>query len=285
MRGPFIGSEALTRGDVTRHELGRWYKPMLPNVHIARNRAPDLRDRIRAAWLWSGRRGVIAGVSASAMYGADWIDDDVPIEMVWRHGRPPEGLIVRNDTLDSEEVTRISGIPVTTPARTAFDLGRLHARDEAVARLDALLWAVPSALRGVPSVLERHPGLRGLKRLPVALDLADGGAESPKETWLRLLLIDAGLPRPTTQLPVYDGRRLVRMLDMGWEQYHVAAEYDGDQHRTTRTQYVKDIRSKRTLPRLGWQSLNVVNEDDPAFIVDWARRALTGRGWRPGHPD
>jgi hypothetical protein len=285
MRGPFIGTEALSRGEVTRHELQRWYTWLLPDVYVARGAKTDLRDRIRAAWLWSGRRGVIAGVAASAMYGADWIDDDVPVELVWRNGRPPEKLIVRNDTLAPSEVTRIAGISVTTPARTAFDLGRLLPRDQAVARIDALLWRVPSALHGIQSVIDRHPGVRGVKRLPIALDLADCGAQSPKETWLRLLFIDAGLPRPATQIRVYDGRRLVRVLDMGWEKYKVAAEYDGDQHRTRRAQYVKDIQSKRTLARLRWESLNVVNEDDPDFIVDWARRALEARGWRPGIPD
>lgn len=285
MRGPFLGSEALSRGDLTRHELQRWFTWLLPDVYIARGVMPDLRDRIRAAWLWSGRRGVIAGVAASAMYGADWVDTETPIELIWRNGRPPKGLIVRNDTLAPNEVTKIAGIPVTTPARTAFDLGRLLSRDEAVARIDALLWTVPSALHEVQSVIDRHPGLRGVKRLPIALGLADGGAQSPKETWLRLLFIDAGLPRPSTQIRVYDGRRLVRVLDMGWEKYKVAAEYDGDQHRTRRTQYVKDIRSKRALARLRWESLNVVNEDAPTFIVDWAARTLAARGWCPGDPD
>lgn len=51
---------------------------------------------------------------------------------------------------------------------------------------------------------ERHPRARGLKRLRAALPLVGGGAQSPKETWLRLLFIDAGLRRPTTQVVVYD---------------------------------------------------------------------------------
>lgn len=31
-------------------------------------------------------------------------------------------------------------------------------------------------------------------------------------------------------------------VDMGWEDIKVAVEYDGDQHRSNRRQYVKDIR-------------------------------------------
>jgi hypothetical protein len=98
-----------------------------------------------------------------------------------------------------------------------------------------------------------------LRQLRELLPLVDGGAASPKETWLRLLFIDAGLPRPTTQIPVVDERgRLVRMLDMGWEDFMVGAEYDGDQHRTNRKQYVKDLRVWPKLERMGW---NVTRRD------------------------
>ena len=62
---------------------------------------------------------------------------------------------------------------------------------------------------------KRYRGARGLRRLKEALPLVDGGAASPKETWLRLLLIDAGFPRPTTQILVLDGRRLVAQLASG----------------------------------------------------------------------
>lgn len=285
MQGPFIGSEALSRGQLTRHELQRWHRRMWPDVYVAQGHDVELIDRLRGAWLWSGRRGVIAGVAASAVYGTQWIDVDQPIELIWRNGRPPAGLIVRNDALGPREVTKVRGIPVTSPARTAFDLGRLLPRDQAVARLDAFLWTVPSALSDVQTVIDRHPGLRGVTRLATALALADGGAESPRETWLRLLFIDAGLPTPDTQIPVYDGGRLVRKLDMGWRKYKVGAEYDGDQHRTSRQQYLKDVWSKRNLPRLGWNSLNVVSGDDPDFIVNWARNALAARGWRASQTD
>ena len=64
-------------------------------------------------------------------------------------------------------------------------------------------------------------------------DLVDEGAQSPKETWLRLLLIEAGFPRPQTQIPVLAPDGYPRYyLDMGWPEFMVAVEYDGEQHRT-----------------------------------------------------
>ena len=175
---------------------------------------------------------------------------------------------------------RINGIPVTTRARTAFDFGRHLERDEAVARLDALMWASPFSTEDVLILAKRHSGARGVRRIREVLPLVDGGADSPRETWLRLLFIDAGLPRPSTQIPVFDGRRLVRTVDMGWEDFKVAAEYDGDQHRTNRKRYVQDLRALPHLQRLGWIVIRVIKEDAEADIVDRARNALLSRGWR-----
>jgi hypothetical protein len=282
MKEPFVGTEALARGALTRHELQRWHRRMLPDVYAPRDGEPSLRDRTVAAWLWSGRRGVIAGNAAAALHGADWVDATIPIEMIWNHGRPPAGLVVRNEALGDDEVTKVCGIPVTTRTRTAFDLARHLPRGEAVARLDALKRATAFKADAVLLLAERYPGTRGLKSLRTALPLVDAGAASPKETWLRLLLIDAGLPRPTTQLVVVESRgRRLRTLDMGWEDFMVGAEYDGDQHRTDRPQYAKDVRVKRKLAEFGWKVTFVIKEDRPDEIVKSVWDAMVSRGWRP----
>jgi hypothetical protein len=116
-----------------------------------------------------------------------------------------------------------------------------------------------------------------VRRCQTALSLMDGGAQSPKETWLRLVLIDAGFPRPVTQIRVTDGR-LVAYLDLGWEEPMVALEYDGDHHRTDRPQYVKDIRRAEMVDRQGWTVIKVIKEDRPNFIIARAHYAL---GCRP----
>ena len=109
---------------------------------------------------------------------------------------------------------------------------------------------------------ERHPRSPGLRRLETALELVDAGAQSPRESYLRLLLIEAGLPRPQTQIPVLgvDGIP-VAYLDMGWQEWLVAVEYDGEQHRSDRRQYVKDIRRLEMLQEMGWTVVRVVAED------------------------
>jgi hypothetical protein len=278
----FIGSEAVASGVVTRHELQRWYRPIYPNVHGPRGGDMSLRDRIVGGWLWSKRSGIVTGVAASALHGAEWVDDDVAIELLWNCTRPPRGIIVRNERVSDDELTWVSGLPVTTPARTAFDLGRYLKRGQAVARLDALMRAAPFSVEDVLLLTKRYKGARGVAKLKAVLPLVDGGAASPQETRLRLLFIDAGLPKPTTQIAVYDEcGEFVRFLDMGWEDFMVGAEYDGDQHRTSRSQYVKDQRVWRKLGQLGWHVVRAIKEDRDDELVRQAWDAMVSRGWRP----
>jgi hypothetical protein len=279
--GVFIGSEAITNGVLTEHQLRRWHRPLFRDVYVPKWDAPSLDDRILAAWLWSRRQAVVSGVAASALHGALWVDAETPIELVAPSARPQRGLLVRNETLDNDEVMWVKQLPVTTVARTAFDLGRHLPRRAALARIDALMRATPFSPEDVNLLAKRYRGTRGLRQLKELLPLIDGGAASPRETWLRLLFIDAGLPTPTTQIPVYDGPgRFVAMLDMGWEEYKVAAEYDGDQHRTDRRQFVKDINRLAATQDLGWHVIRVVNEHRPNEVVSRVHQALARRGYR-----
>lgn len=281
MRVPFLGSEAVAAGDLTRGELRSRYRPLYRDVYVPLQHQICLRDRAVGATLASPD-AVIAGVAASAMHGAKWVDDDVPVELI-ATVRRQRGLIVRRETLQEEEVTTIGRVRVTTPARTIFDLGRHLARAQAVERMDALMNARSVSLEDVALIAKRHPGARGLRRLRVALPLADAGAESPPETRLRLLFVDAGLPRPTTQFVVHDeSGHYVRRIDMCWKQFKVGAEYDGAQHLTSRRQYVLDVQVNRVLQRLGWHVIHVIKEDRGQDIVAQVYAALVSRGWQPG---
>ncbi|KLO39938.1 hypothetical protein ABW17_18440 [Mycobacterium nebraskense] len=276
----FVGSEALRQGAVSRHQLRARFRAIYPDVYLHEHAAPSLRTRSVAAWLWSGRRGILAGLAAAALHGAQWIDDDETIELIWRNPHPPPGVITLNRRVDPDEVTHVGGLPVTSLARTAFDLARQLPTGKAVARLDALMRATPFSSEEVLMLAKRYAGARGLRNLRAALPLVDPGAASPKETWLRLLLIDAGIPAPATQIPVQENWRVVAVLDMGWEAYKVAAEYDGDHHRANRRQYARDQDRLRKLEELGWVVIRVITEDKPEDVVRRVRGALARRGCR-----
>ncbi len=160
MGGVLIGSEAIAAGALTEHQLRRWYRPLFRDIYVPKWYAPSLDDRILAAWLWSRRRAAVAGVAASALHGAPWVDADTPIELVAPSARPQRGLVVRSETLEADEVTRIKGLPVTAVARTACDLGRHLPRGAALARLDALMRATPFSSEDINLLAKRHRGAR-----------------------------------------------------------------------------------------------------------------------------
>jgi hypothetical protein len=274
-----LGGEAVASGVVTRHELSRWYRNLFRGVYVRKGCDVSLRDRAIGAWLASRRKGVVSGVAASAMHGAPWVDPDVPIELAAAKCSAQEGLVPRTERVADDEITRIAGLPVTTRVRTAFDLGRHLDRPQALARLDALMWNQRFSIDEVLALVERYPRAKGIRQLRELLPLIDGGSESPRESRIRLMLHDAGFPRPETQIPVLAGTtRPVAFLDMGWRDIMIAVEYDGDHHRKDRKQYVKDIARLRMLEAMGWIVIRVIAEDRPEEWLARVEAALIDRG-------
>ncbi|HKI38948.1 MAG TPA: hypothetical protein VKA66_00740 [Mycobacterium sp.] len=271
---PFIGTEALAAGELSRHELRTYYRAVMPNVYVEKRLQPSLRQRTAAAWLWSRREAVIAGAAASAMHGAMWVDDNAPVEMIWRNARAPQRVVTRDELLLNDEFQRLDGLYVTTPERTAFDIGRRGTLGRAVAGLDALAAATDFKARDVGELAAKHGHASGLRQLEAALDLVDAGAQSPRETWLRLALIDAGFPRPRTQIPVLGADGFPRhFLDMGWEDIMLALEYDGDHHRTDRRQFAKDVDRLEYVDRIGWTVIRVVAGHRDRDVIRRVQRA------------
>lgn len=280
MRDVFVGSDALADGGMTRARL-RWnYRTIFPGIYLENRVVPSLRQRTRGAWLWSGRNGVITGRAAAAMHGALWVAVDSPVEMIWRCGRPPKGIQVRNERIDATDVVSVDGICVTTPERTAFDLARHLPRDLAIAHLDALACATGITAPQVSLLDDRYPRARGLARARIALPLMDGGSQSPQETHLRLILIDDGLPPPRTQIMVSDGTNKA-FIDMGYDEPKVGFDYEGKHHSEVRGQYVHDIGRAELIDGQGWIDIRVVAEHSRGFILHRARTAFARRGWIP----
>ena len=96
---PFLATEALGAHLLTFRELRRFHAAVYPGVWAPRGVEISAADRARAAWLWSARRGVVAGLSASAVLGARWIDADTSAELVYNNRRPPPRITVHADKL------------------------------------------------------------------------------------------------------------------------------------------------------------------------------------------
>jgi hypothetical protein len=259
---PFVAAEALAARAIPERALRTLYEPVYPGVYVPYGVEPSARQRAIAAWLWSRRRGVIAGQSAAALLGTKWIDGTAPAELIHDSRRPPAKLITRLEALHAEEVADIDGVAVTNAARTAFDIGRhTPARVQAVQRLDALANATDVKAVEVEAVMAAHVGARGMPRLRRVLPLVDGGAESPQETLARLTLVDAGLPAPQTQLEIFGkyGEFIAR-VDMAYDEVKVAIEYDGPQHWTDPLVRQRDIDKGVALAELRWHVIRVSSD-------------------------
>jgi hypothetical protein len=249
------------------------------DIYVPRGIELTAIGRARAAWLWSKRRGVVAGHSASALHGAKWIDARRPAEIIHDNRHPPAGIRPWSDCIEDDEVVRLAGMTATSPARTALDIACRFRFGQAVASVDALARATGLKMAAVELLTERYRRRRGIRWARRALSLVDAGAESPRKTWLRLLLIRNGFPAPQTQIPIHDEYgQLVAVLDMGWEEIKLAVEYDGDHHRTDRRQFNRDIRRAEALVDLGWIVVRVTAEDTEGGVnarvrAAWDRRA------------
>lgn len=278
---PFVGTEAVAARLFTRRTLKSRNTLLYRNVYLPGGVEVTAALRAEGAWLWSGREATLSGQSAAAWLGTDWIGKDEKAELT-RPQAASNKIMIHRERLRDEEVMLVRGIPTTTPARTACDLGRRGWLRTAVARVDALANATGLTAPQVNTVLLEHAGARGIVQLRNVVELMDGGAESPQETHTRLLLIDAGLQRPVTQIREFDRWGFVfARIDMGWPEFKVGVEYDGPQHWTDPERRNRDIDRYAELSRRGWILIRVNAEllyKRPSIVVERVVAALRERG-------
>lgn len=196
---------------------------------------------------------VISHESAAVHHQLDMLDPDLDRLHLTRralaHGaRVEAGVRHHVAELPPEHVIERPGtLAVTAVARTAVDVARGTDRlPVAVAVLDSALRSGASreALREVHDLCRSWPGVRGIS---TALDLADGRAENPGESWSRVVLVQQGLAPDALQVPVYDDEGLIGYADFGWD--GVLGEFDGKVKYGLDSERVDDELFRRTLWR------------------------------------
>jgi hypothetical protein len=269
MTEPFLGSLALRGGRITEHALRTRHRAVHRNVFLANDTPLTAQRRAKAAWLFAGPDAILAGLSAAAVHRTRWLDDEAPAELIRDNRHSPPGIVVHSFTVADDEICTRQGMRVTTPVSSA------------IPTLDALLNATGVKPEDVLDLATRWPRVRGLRQLRRILDFVDGGAESPRETEVRLLLVQAGLPRPQTQIRFHDeyGEVIIR-LDMGWREWRVAVEYDGIQHWADARQRAWDIERLAYLEAAGWVVVRVSADmmKRPERIIERVRAKLRERG-------
>ena len=237
--------------------------------------------RAAAAALVVSPHAVICDRTAAWIWGVDCfhfreLDVVPPVEAFTLRGhRAPQRREVRGGERDlsSQDRTTVGGVRVTTPLRTALDLGcRLNRRD-ALAAIDALMRAHGLVSSDLAQCLLRFAGRRGVVQLRELVGLADPRAESSGESWTRLEILDHGLPRPEVQWWVKVGGKPTYRLDLAYPHAKIAIEYNGEEFHSSDEDLAADAERRDWLERHGWTVI-VVDKDS---FTDEAIEAWIGR--------
>lgn len=278
--GAFRGSEAVGRRLVTPDQLRTTaWRRLFRDVYV--HRAVPVTHELRAVAAASlvVPGAVVTGCSAAVLWGVPLVRDDDEVELTVPPGRHPvrvSGVRVRRALIPGEDVQRRRGVHVTTPEATAVRVATALPHDEAVIAIDRMVGTGVVDLAPVRALASRARG-GGARMARAVCAAADGLAESPQETRLRLLIGRSSLPLPNAQYPVRRGGRFVARVDFAWPDRKVAVEYDGLWHAEA-GQFARDRQRLNALRAAGWQVVFVTAADlhRPAELIARIAAALAG---------
>lgn len=271
-----IGEHVLRRltleGRVRQVTHGAYAPASLPDI---------LETRIQAVALVVPDGHVVTGRTAAWLHGIDvltYAERDMlpPVEVCALRGNSPstrKGVDGHTRDLLERDIMELNGVRVTTPLRTALDLGCVLKRREAMAALDAFCRHHELSPARLAQEAERFRRRRGVVQLRELISLIDPRAESARESWTRLEIHDEGLPVPDSQVWIeVDGVPTYR-LDLAYRHCRVTVEYDGfDAHERTPAQKARDRARRRWLRDNGWTVIVVRRGDFTGEARDrWLR--------------
>jgi hypothetical protein len=249
-------------------------------AYLAIPRAGHFFTHITAARLWGmplpewepdeplhvSTRAPMRSPRVQGVVGHQVEDSRVRVEM--RHGLPvtdAESTWLRLSTRLSHYALVAAGDYLVRTPRFADDDARPYTTIEQLAAR-----SVTFRGRG------RRDACRAVERIRI-------GVDSPRETRLRLLLVDNGLPEPLTEVEILDGDgESVAWVDMFYPGLGLAVEYDGQQHRTSDKQYSRDIVRVDAIRSLGLDIARVDKfglEGEGENAITLVTAKMRARGW------
>lgn len=225
-------------------------------------KAEDSRElRLAGIRLVAPPEAIICNESASWLYGVSTYKPSEQYvfepSLVVPHGST---RVTHPDTrcrqaiIKPEDVVDLDGVLVTTPLRTTSDLLRRLYRPYALAAADGMAHAGLIGVGEIEEFIARLKGYPGIVQARTLASWIEPLAASPGESWQRLRIIDAGFPIPRAQVLIVDNHGRERWVDLAYEQFKIAMEYDGREfhtddvdvdHDDARRQYLSKVLSWR----------------------------------------
>jgi uncharacterized protein DUF559 len=272
-------SRALRAGEIRCVVRGVFVLTSLPDNLELRARAVALAvkphhvvtDRT-AAWLW--------GIDVHTYAELDTIPEVETCALRWKEPTTLPGVDGRTRDLQPQDITVLHGLRITTPLRTALDLGCCLRRREAYAALNMFARKFGLSRQDFVRALGRYRRRRGVVQLRQLIDLLEPRVESERESWTFLAIYDAGLPLPEPQYWIEIDEVPVYRLDFAYPRLRIVVEYDGiDAHQRTKEQQEHDEERRAWLRDHGWTVIVIRRGDFTRVALDrWLgelREALT----------
>ena len=278
---PFTKDFAHGELGITRHTLRQLEKAgvvrrMTSTVYVAGDVEDTVTLRAQAMALVVRPHQVVCDRTAAWLWGIELYTyaelDDPVIETCALRGNDPcrrAGVDGHTRDLRPEDYVTFEGVRVTTPLRTALDLACLLTRMDALAALDAFRQKHGLTLSELMVGSRRFAKRRGVRQLRELVPLSDPRAESVRESWTRLALVDAGLPVPEPQVWIHIEGVPTYRLDLAYRRRRVAIEYDGwEAHERTPEQGAYDAARRQWLRDHGWTVIVVRSGDFTGSALD-----------------
>lgn len=290
--GLFTWQQALDAG-YTKHAIdhqigsGRWHRVQV-GVYVEQGEAPSFAQRCHAALLTGPAGCSITGKTALRLFGLSTVDRFETIQLrvpssATRKSRCGLAL-VRGEA----PTVRMWGMRVVSPAFACIECAKQELLENAVSVLDEALHRRLVYRDELTAEWTRLPkGARGRESAARALRLADGRAESPPESILRVRLETAGLPAPELQWEIVDADgRFVARADFAYPALKLAIEYDGaGTHRDDPATFRNDRRRQNRMIAEGWTVLRFTGADlfgRPDEVIAAIARAIDAAERRDG---
>lgn len=235
--------------------------------------------RVAAGVLAAGPRAVASHHSAAELLGLPTFGDErihvsVPGDAA-RHQQ--DDLVVHQMRVPPSEHLHLDGIPCTSVLRTLADTVCTSPRFEAVAVVDSALnqsMLTDGELPTVAAMIRGRPGCvagRGYLRE------ADGRAQSPAETRVRLVCADGNVAPDVLQHPVRDrGGTLLGYADLAWLAEQLAVEVDGAGPHGLLRALFRDRHRQNDFTTAAWRIVRFTWADTyrPGYVLATVRAAL-----------
>lgn len=274
---PFTTADAHACGITRRMLSASRFERLYDGVYIVRGAEVTLDLQIDAALLILPKDAAATHLTGLATYGID-VGDPRPLRFATtsRHAVRRDGIrVIRRMSMPRHGTRILSAPDCWLDACVDLDLVR------AVAAGDRMVRVGLASVQELVDFVARIDNWEGITLAREAVALVRSGVESPRETYVRLMLVLAGLPEPACNIDVVVEGRFLGRGDLVYLRYRIIVEYDGRQHAEDTYQWNRDLDRLDGFADHGWLCERVTNPrlNDPRRVVTRVYELLRRQGY------